>query len=183
MTTPSDESTYHLHFACKHALEMIAPFCEECNLHSGCSENDEVLQKYCGIRQLKNWLQNQMFSEENLKPITELTNLQDENGYPTEVFLVCIAEKIDLPNTKEDLESIIDVIQSVWWGGENSIIYNEDALTLELITGGWSGNEDIISAFSRTFLWFTSIRLEKSEGYYLLKFPECLYKKTKEEQS
>lgn len=46
---------------------------------------------------------------------------------------------------EESIENFLDIIKSNWWMADYGWIRNSDYL--ELHTGGWSGNEDLIRAW------------------------------------
>jgi len=73
----------------------------------------------------------------------------DEQGYPTDKAIMKI-ERWDGKNP----EAFIEFIREIWhwpdWGFE---LKGKRVLRLELHTGGWSGNEDIIGALFNSLFW------------------------------
>lgn len=82
------------------------------------------------------------------------------NEYPREDELKRI-ESWPIPN---DVRGLLDFIRHLWWQPEwGFILKGKRKLKLELHTGGWSGNEDIIGALLKNILfwdlyWVQSIR-------------------------
>lgn len=82
----------------------------------------------------------------------------DKDGYPTDETL----EAIKLwPLGK--FETLLEFIFEAWDDTYGVVREDERAGTMELVTGGWSGNEEILSAmmFNRTFwsiYWESSSR-------------------------
>ena len=72
----------------------------------------------------------------------------DENGYPTEEELFGIS---DYRVTHENLHEFMDYVKPLWhWQN----MFQRRVFGYVLITGGWSGNEDIIRAMKQnTFFW------------------------------
>ena len=78
--------------------------------------------------------------------------------YPTEEQLKTISEW-DL--TKSHVSKLLGYIEPIWEYGDWG--FSRSKHRLELHTGGWSGNEDIIAALRSNFLfwsmyWWTSRR-------------------------
>lgn len=96
--------------------------------------------------------------------------LYDENGYPSEEFLEFI-KKYDT-----DIMPILDLIDLILeaWNHKMYKLYRKykDHRKLELHTGGWSGNEDIISVIKENvYLTDFSMKYIKWEdgGHYTFK--------------
>jgi len=92
----------------------------------------------------------------------------DNEGYPTEKILQII-EKWDV--TKQSINELIALIETIWkwpdWG------FIRKGKKLELHTGGWSGNEDIIYAMQKNFiLWSLIWRVHKTGGHYYFEIKE-----------
>lgn len=85
-------------------------------------------------------------------------DILDEDGYPTEYALEKIAGwKVD---TYDKFLSLMEFIKTLWYYPDY-IVENGESFTL--ITGGWSGNEDIIYAMKQNvllhcFYWYSSER-------------------------
>jgi hypothetical protein len=87
--------------------------------------------------------------------------------YPTEDQLQRV-EKWDL----KDPEGLIAFIHSLWWMPDwgFKIEKKDDVLSVELHTGGWSGNESIIDALQENMIWHFSWETSKRGGHYWLEF-------------
>ena len=76
--------------------------------------------------------------------------MSDSEGYPTQ-------EDLDfITNWKftDGVPCLIDHLQGIWWYADWGFkLTGKRILKLELHTGGWSGNEDIIQALSTTMFW------------------------------
>jgi hypothetical protein len=99
----------------------------------------------------------------------------DHNGYPTEEYLIYLRD-FDI----KEIDEFLDILSTGWWcadwGFKLSKVYkdkrfNRKCRTLELHTGGWSGNEEIISALREGFFfvmyWWKSYR----GGHYIFQIP------------
>lgn len=73
--------------------------------------------------------------------------METENGYPTSAVL----EKIKDWDTN-DFHGLMEYIREYWiqWGS-----FKKDGEIYTLATGGWSGNEDIISSLSENFVFWS----------------------------
>jgi hypothetical protein len=91
--------------------------------------------------------------------------MSDSSGYHTEEVLAQITN-YDLKN---GARGMVDLITSLWHWGDNQ--YSWDGHTLELHTGGWSGNEDIISALEPTLFWMVYWRKSERGGHYYFVIP------------
>ncbi len=92
----------------------------------------------------------------------------DENGYPDEASLKEI-EEWDIP--KNGVKGLLDLIEENTNHPDFSFsITGKKVLRFEYHTGGWSGNEDVISALRRNIL-FWPLFWEKSTrgGHYYFK--------------
>lgn len=92
----------------------------------------------------------------------------DENGYPDEVSLKAIEEWDIL---KQGVQGLLNLVEENTHTPDWSIfIKGKKVLRFEYHTGGWSGNEDIISALRRNIL-FWPLFWEKSTkgGHYYFK--------------
>jgi len=96
------------------------------------------------------------------RPDPELHDHLDDDGYPTEGTLKAIEEW----SHQEGWKALLDWVCELWhygdWGWEvrkdemdyGSVIAKRRSYILR--TGGWSGNEDIIYALSRNFVFYGS---------------------------
>ena len=88
--------------------------------------------------------------------------------YPTEEQLEKIKEW-DLQNVK----GLVDYIKSLWWYPERQFRlyksknqFRKNILKLALHTGGWSGNESIISALEQSDFWLLFWEKSTRGGHY-----------------
>ncbi len=85
--------------------------------------------------------------------------LLDVDGYPTEEYLTFIREF-----THETMPVIdfVDIMQDGWyhgdWGFKLGRVY-KGIRKLELHTGGWSGNEEVIAAITSN-IWLTALKMK-----------------------
>lgn len=84
-------------------------------------------------------------------------DLLDSEGYPTSEFLKHIKEQ------EIDIENVFKLIANAYnFSVQGKAKFSNENKRLKLITGGWSGNEDIIAAmFENVFIsicWVASIR-------------------------
>ena len=70
--------------------------------------------------------------------------------YPTEEQIKYIKE-FDL--LKKPVSELLDFIESIWEYGDWG--FKKEPHKLELHTGGWSGNEDIIEALMHNFIFWS----------------------------
>ena len=89
----------------------------------------------------------------------------DKNGYPDEEALKAIAT-FDFGDKFLNLPSYLKLIRALWhW--DDYFRYNENTGCLELHTGGWSGNESIISALQdHKYFWWVFWYKSKRGGHY-----------------
>jgi len=98
--------------------------------------------------------------------------MPDKNGYPTEnelekLRILCDGYLTDYRNgipkiTKEIIEYLKEI-----WNWDDYIIWDENASNLELHTGGWSGNEGIISILEKSaFWWLHWVKSERGGHHY-----------------
>ncbi|MDD4873367.1 MAG: hypothetical protein PHE15_00090 [Dehalococcoidales bacterium] len=79
--------------------------------------------------------------------------------YPTEEQLKYIKE-FDI--TKHRVFELLDFIEQIWEFGDWG--FHRTKHTLELDTGGWSGNEDIIDALQLNYLFWSLYWEEHRRG-------------------
>ena len=93
------------------------------------------------------------------------------NEYPRENEL----DQIKNWDHKQGYNSLIEYIKNIWWQPDwgfhlregRDHIYRKKCMKLELHTGGWSGNEDIICSLQHNFLfWSMCWRMTKAGGHY-----------------
>jgi len=81
-------------------------------------------------------------------------NFFDNEGYPTGEILIWIK---NFDPEKTDWNDFIKVLENIWWGAGWGFVFKrkyKNKRTLELHTGGWSGNEDIIRALRSNIFFF-----------------------------
>jgi hypothetical protein len=95
----------------------------------------------------------------------------DKNGYQTDEEL----KEIEIlggilfkkPQTELKFKEFIERLQELWhW--DHCVEYAEadGKWTLELHTGGWSGNESIINIVQASFFWFMFWQKSERGGHY-----------------
>ena len=91
----------------------------------------------------------------------------DGQKYPTKEDLKRI-EEWDF----KDFSGLLDFIEECWWYSDWGFKKKgKKVIWLELHTGGWSGNEDIISAFQSNFIcWSMSWLKTVKGGHYYFKY-------------
>lgn len=94
--------------------------------------------------------------------------MPDKNGYPTEEELQRVREW----DAIKDPKGLIEHIGSIWNYAEWGFVFIEKGgkWKLELHTGGWSGNEEIIDALQENGdpagFWFWYWQQSKRGGHY-----------------
>ena len=83
------------------------------------------------------------------------------------------SEEINILNINDFLESVT-IIEKHWNQdyGTFDIECKNGITTLELTTGGWSENEEIINTLSSTMFWFLWWQESKRGGYYKFIYTE-----------
>jgi hypothetical protein len=92
-------------------------------------------------------------------------SLCDSNGYPTEDGLKLLSE---WNIAKEGLPTMLKVIQSMWRGNNPGFILSGKRVQhLQLHTGNFPGNEEIINALQKNeIFWGRYWRTFKKGGHY-----------------
>jgi hypothetical protein len=105
--------------------------------------------------------QNLILCEKCLKKIKDMYN------YPTNDELVAI-ERWDFKT--KSVKEFLEYIRSLWWNPHiQFILKGKRVLYLQLHTGGWSGNEEIIQYMKNTRFWMAYWRVHKVGGHYYFK--------------
>lgn len=93
--------------------------------------------------------------------------MTDDNGYPTDEDLATLRTLADgILDTGFD--PLLEHLKAIWWHSGVLISWNSETGNLELHTGGWSGNEDIMVVLRETFFWaYAWQRIERGGHYYL----------------
>lgn len=95
--------------------------------------------------------------------------MPDKDGYPTEKELRRIRE---WNLTKENVHGFLRYIEECWWNAEwGFCLTGKRVLTLDLHTGGWSGNEEIIEVLQSSHFWLLYWRNSRRGGHYTFKIP------------
>ena len=96
----------------------------------------------------------------------------DENNYPTqqEIDLLKMYSGYEFNDNGYDFEKLLELLKSIWWAPDWGFKQYGDKI--ELHTGGWSGNEEIIEILRKSLFWV--LYWEKSErgGHYYFS-PVC----------
>ncbi len=87
----------------------------------------------------------------------------DKDGYPTDNTLKAIS---NWP-FKDDLPGLIEFLRAAWMYPERFV---EGLQSLELHTGGWSGNEDIIRALQENVFWHLYWQRSERGGHHYFEF-------------
>lgn len=87
----------------------------------------------------------------------------DYNGYPSEEFLEHL-------KTCKSVKQIFDELKVVWWNTDWGLIFHrpyKHQVKVELHTGGWTGNENIIAALRQNVrFWFRCYMWRKGGHFY-----------------
>jgi len=91
------------------------------------------------------------------------------NMYPTKEQLERIHEidKLELP-IKEKVPKMLSHLKSIWHYDNFFVDNGKDGF--ELHTGGWSGNEDIISELRKTMFWIFFWQRTERGGHYFFDY-------------
>ena len=112
-----------------------------------------------------------------MTPGTGMSALIDSDGYPTPKALRLVRSTAS--------PAVFEVLRGAWWmpdrGVQNTLSKAESAMvgrrergnTLwRFATGGWSGNEELIDQFEKTWTWRMTWRLSASGGLYIFEVPK-----------
>lgn len=96
--------------------------------------------------------------------------------YPTEEELKKI-EEWDF--RKNSIQDFLTFLESIWWMPDWGFkLKGKRVLKLELHTGGWSGNESIMEAIEKNFVfWMVCWRQSNRGGHFYFKIPLKLFQK------
>jgi hypothetical protein len=86
----------------------------------------------------------------------------DEDGYPTDEAL----EEIKNWHYDKGWISLMEFVKSIWWASDWGFRVEENVgkLTYYLSTGGWSGNESIVQAMQRNYLFWSLTWIQSRRG-------------------
>lgn len=88
--------------------------------------------------------------------------------YPSEEEL----EKIEGWDDKDPL-GLVEFVKDIWRWEDLALSETKDGVTyLELHTGGWSGNEDILSALEKNMFWTLWWQRSERGGHYWFQVKE-----------
>lgn len=91
--------------------------------------------------------------------------MTDDNGYPTDEDLATLRTLADgILDTH--FAPLLEHLKAIWWKPGMLISWNPDTGALELHTGGWSGNEEIMGVLRETFFWASAWRRIERGGHY-----------------
>ena len=97
-------------------------------------------------------------------------DLLDDEGYPTEEWLTFIREYV--PSDELPIETfVLQYVKESWWMPSWGFIAKrkrKGKQSIELHTGGWSGNEDIINAImsNRILQFIMGYKMWRRGGHY-----------------
>jgi len=95
--------------------------------------------------------------------------------YPTDEE---IKELVDLANKFDGVQATIDCLEEIYnttYGTLNIEKDENDDTVIQLSTGGWSGNEQIVGELQKTFFWARFWEAHYRGGHYKLTVEkECL---------
>ena len=105
--------------------------------------------------------------------------MPDQAGYPTEEELAIFDKYVDKHDYvhQEEWEELIENIESFWWMPDWGFKLEENEFgekKLELHTGGWSGNEEIIGLLRRTMFWRLYWMRSDRGGHYYFTLPKLV---------
>ena len=69
----------------------------------------------------------------------------------------------------KDFKGLIDYIKDLWYFPD---YVKRDGRNIEIHTGGWSGNEEIIEELKSTVFWTVCWKRIERGGHYYLELPE-----------
>jgi hypothetical protein len=98
------------------------------------------------------------------KEITKSNKGTMIDGYPEEHELKKIREW-----PKQDFVGLLEYVRSLWHWDDYIVVNGRE---VAMYTGGWKGNEQIISELGRTFFWLFCWQMSKRGGHYYFKLPE-----------
>lgn len=86
-----------------------------------------------------------------------INELLDENGYPTDEWIEFIFDF--KPDDSFTIMDFVACLKDGWWMPQSGYRFNRGVKNiLELHTGGWSGNEEIMSAILSNY-WLSSFKM------------------------
>ena len=99
-----------------------------------------------------------------------------EDGYPTEASLERLRKALQDEDTHKAIEAFYAALRENrwpdWCGPERVEVRGEVKDVWAYHTGGWSGNEDIISVLHESWLWGLLLERYDTGGHFYFKPPE-----------
>ncbi len=89
----------------------------------------------------------------------------DRHGYPTDET----CDKIQNWNIHDPV-GLFEFLRAAWH--DNGCIREPEANVIELVTGGWGGNEQLIGALKSNVAWSLCWEMSQRGGLYRFKIPE-----------
>lgn len=94
-----------------------------------------------------------------------MSDISGGGEYPSEASLYLIREW-----SHEDFAGLMEFVRDVWHWPEFGFTSDDDHDHFELHTGGWSGNEEIISALQDNgMFWSMCWEQSRRGGHYIFK--------------
>lgn len=75
-------------------------------------------------------------------------------------------------NKRADYINLAYYLKDLWHWEEMVVIKGKNVVKVELHTGGWSGNEDIISVLKETNFWMFWWQKSERGGHYYFTIPK-----------
>lgn len=97
--------------------------------------------------------------------------MPDKHGYPTSKEIAKLkkhAGAIGAECAELDTDKLLNLLRDIWRYPD---FIKENGRHLELHTGGWSGNEEIIGALQESMFWLTAWRKSERGGHYYFELP------------
>lgn len=86
----------------------------------------------------------------------------DDHGYPTEAAIERIAEWEF--RTRDQLDELWAFVRSLWYYPNRFVEQSDGDRIWQVSTGGWSGNEDVVSAMRSNFLLWSLTWVQSRRG-------------------
>lgn len=95
--------------------------------------------------------------------------MPDQDGYPTPSELRKVKKWSSDPHF--DFMALMEFVRSIWWCSDWG--FTRNGRTFRVSTGGWSGNEQIITALESNWIfWSLCWVSSKRGGHYVFKIPK-----------
>jgi hypothetical protein len=102
----------------------------------------------------------------------------DADGYPTDAACAYIAawrpdEDSAWWADPDAWRPLLALVKDLWWMPEWGWLEDRDQRTVAISTGGWSGNESLITAMQQNqMFWRTCWWVSRRGGHYTFRLPE-----------